>query len=473
MEKNIFQRLTDSVQDVVSQADKAYDGVKKVYNNAMVEDDKHENEILKNLGDSVQDLSMQLYAVKESMVYMEQHYAKALEGLNGSMKNIQSMTEEFSNRLQIIEQKIDDQSTSSNNFLQEEISSFCLTQKQIEKDLQKMGELLRLSVLNRMLDEIPNENFQKETSDDEEIKAWKEEQLKRLKPYTNDPEILKHVEWVAFDQDDLEDILHEGDTHLVYLCQNRFIFPSGMLKKKDMSYIGIGGNVEVVIKSKKEVDFKSLGITFTNVRLFDNIEIYEEYQPPKSDGDGSKEKDANDIAWYKRENVMKELVFRLYECNKTPDIHFWFGGYYCGFSYDKSIEKAQNNSLITKNDFKEKNEECICIFGFHEKENNKETHRDIALTNRAVYFRQYSVYCIPYTHIRNVWVENSRITIVSEEREFEFYIDSGSLYAKLLKLFLRIVSNYPEKFNLEEKRWLSKIRMASLGNQYIAEKFGL
>ena len=294
MEKNIFQRLTDSVQDVVSQADKAYDGVKKVYNNAMVEDDKHENEILKNLGDSVQDLSMQLYAVKESMVYMEQHYAKALEGLNGSMKNIQSMTEEFSNRLQIIEQKIDDQSTSSNNSLQEEISSFCLTQKQIEKDLQKMGELLRLSVLNRMLDEIPNENFQKETSDDEEIKAWKEEQLKRLKPYTNDPEILKHVEWVAFDQDDLEDILHEGDTHLVYLCQNRFIFPSGILKKKDMSYIGIGGNVEVVIKSKKEVDFKSLGITFTNVRLFDNIEIEEEYQPSKLD-DSSQILDVGDI----------------------------------------------------------------------------------------------------------------------------------------------------------------------------------
>lgn len=105
-------------------------------------------------------------------------------------------------------------------------------------------------------------------ADDPETIAWRKERLERLKQFTDDSSILQHVDWVAFDQDDLEEILHEENCDTVYLCHSKFVFPSGILRKKNMRYIGIGKNVEAVIKSNEPVDFDGLGIVFENV-IFD------------------------------------------------------------------------------------------------------------------------------------------------------------------------------------------------------------
>lgn len=103
--------------------------------------------------------------------------------------------------------------------------------------------------------------------DDPETIAWRKMQLEKLKQYTADENILKNVDLVAFEQDDLEDILREEDTNMVYLCQNKFVFPSGILRRENVKYIGIGKNVEVVVKSKEPIDFHARGISFENIRF--------------------------------------------------------------------------------------------------------------------------------------------------------------------------------------------------------------
>ena len=97
--------------------------------------------------------------------------------------------------------------------------------------------------------------------DPEEIER-RNERLKRLKQYTTNPEFIKKVNLVAFDQEDLADLLDE-DQPEIYLCQNKFTIP---LRKKNKKYIGIG-DVEVVIRSKEKVDFGALNIEFENIKF--------------------------------------------------------------------------------------------------------------------------------------------------------------------------------------------------------------
>lgn len=122
-----------------------------------------------------------------------------------------------------------------------------------------------------------------EELDDPETLAWRQERRERLKEFTDDEEIIKRVDYVAFDQDDLEDILRETpQPKKVWLCGNFFLFPSGMLRKNDITYIGIGKNVSVKIETKKDIDFSEQGIFFKNVKFVnDESEIVEEEEVPE------------------------------------------------------------------------------------------------------------------------------------------------------------------------------------------------
>ena len=110
----------------------------------------------------------------------------------------------------------------------------------------------------------------------EEVKR-RAERLERLKNYTNDEKILAKVDKVAFDQEDLADLL-DADTDEIYLCDNRFSIP---LRVKNKSYIGISKAV-VVIRSDKPVDFNNLGIAFKNVSFNpEYAKLLPEENPPK------------------------------------------------------------------------------------------------------------------------------------------------------------------------------------------------
>ena len=106
------------------------------------------------------------------------------------------------------------------------------------------------------------------------------ERLDKLKHYTNDENILQNVDKVAFNQEDLADLLDE-DIREIYLCDNRFSIP---LRVKNKNYIGIG-NAIAVIRSEKPVDFQNLGITFKNIAFnAEYAKILPEKNPAKISG---------------------------------------------------------------------------------------------------------------------------------------------------------------------------------------------
>ncbi len=102
-------------------------------------------------------------------------------------------------------------------------------------------------------------------TDPEEI-AWRTERLNRLKKYTSDRNILSKVDNVAFDVEDLFDILDEGKINEIYLCGEEFILPSGFLHFTEKNYHGVG-NVKVKIDVNDPIDFDALEITFENIQI--------------------------------------------------------------------------------------------------------------------------------------------------------------------------------------------------------------
>lgn len=100
-----------------------------------------------------------------------------------------------------------------------------------------------------------------ETIDVEAI-AERNRKLNELKQYTSDATILNKVDQVAFNQEDLSDLIDEG-THDTYLCNNFFVIP---LRISNRRYIGIGKAV-AVIQSSERIDFDTKGIAFDNVHF--------------------------------------------------------------------------------------------------------------------------------------------------------------------------------------------------------------
>lgn len=104
-----------------------------------------------------------------------------------------------------------------------------------------------------------------EYSSPEEI-AWRTERLDLLKKFTSDENILAQVDNVAFDNDDLLDILEEGTIKDIYLCGKKFNFSSGITNFQNKTYHGVG-NVTVKFETDEDIDFNALGLKFENIRL--------------------------------------------------------------------------------------------------------------------------------------------------------------------------------------------------------------
>lgn len=106
------------------------------------------------------------------------------------------------------------------------------------------------------------------------------ERLDELKKYTDDENIWANIDKVAFDQEDLADLLDE-DIKEIFLCNNRFSIP---LRVRGKKYIGIG-NAVAIIRNDKPVNFQSLGIEFKNVAFnAEYLKILPEKNPPTVSG---------------------------------------------------------------------------------------------------------------------------------------------------------------------------------------------
>lgn len=111
--------------------------------------------------------------------------------------------------------------------------------------------------------EIFDVSYNENIEADLERAAARAERIKKLKEYTTEKKYLDVIDNVAFDQDEMYDLLDE-DVYEIYLCGDRFSIP---LSKSGVTYIGINNPV-VVIDSKVEVDWEAIGITIEDV-VFD------------------------------------------------------------------------------------------------------------------------------------------------------------------------------------------------------------
>ena len=114
--------------------------------------------------------------------------------------------------------------------------------------------------LARKLSEIFDVPYDENT--EEELKKAEEraERLERLKEFTDDEQFFDKIDYVAFEQDELYDLLDE-DAETIYLCGDRFSIP---LSKSGVRYIGIN-NPTAVIDSKAAVDWDDKKISIEGV----------------------------------------------------------------------------------------------------------------------------------------------------------------------------------------------------------------
>ena len=101
-----------------------------------------------------------------------------------------------------------------------------------------------------------------------EIENERLARIEKLREYTEDKDLLKHIDNVAFDQDELYDLLDEEQTE-IYLCGERFSIPTS---KEGITYIGINHPV-AVIDSDIEVDWKEKSIVLRDVVFDEKYQI--------------------------------------------------------------------------------------------------------------------------------------------------------------------------------------------------------
>ena len=155
---------------------------------------------------------------------------------------------------------------------------------ELAEQVDALAEVQDNTALQKELCKIFDVDFADEEDIDVDAVNERNRKLDILRQHTDDDTVLKNVDIVAFDQEELGDILDSGE-NVIYLFNNTFSIPLSIKNKK---YIGIG-KAECLIHSKDVVDFAELGIEFENV-VFDEKyrKIEEEESPSKFYNDGCK-----------------------------------------------------------------------------------------------------------------------------------------------------------------------------------------
>lgn len=133
--------------------------------------------------------------------------------------------------------------------------------------------------LKKKLCEIFDVEYEDDGEFDVELAAKRREKLEKLKQYTADEKILALVDNVAFDRNDMVELLDE-DADTIVLVDGTYRIP---MREHNKKYIGVG-NVVAEINSKEVVNFDEIGIKFENIRFDDeyaallNVNPVEDYE---------------------------------------------------------------------------------------------------------------------------------------------------------------------------------------------------
>lgn len=116
--------------------------------------------------------------------------------------------------------------------------------------------------LSKKICSILKVEYSEEVSDiDIESVKRRNEKIALLKQLDESERLITKVDAVAFNQDDLLDILDTGTEKMIYLCQGDFEVP---LTIKNITYVGID-NPSVLLRAYDNVDFSSLNLKFVDI----------------------------------------------------------------------------------------------------------------------------------------------------------------------------------------------------------------
>ena len=142
-------------------------------------------------------------------------------------------------------------------------------------NLNNSDELLKSKIC-----EILSVEYDEEDNLDIEILEARNKKLVKLNQFTDDEEILNNVDNVAFNQEELAELL-DNEEPIIYLCNAEFKIP---LSKENTRYIGVGiEKPKIVFSYKTEIDLNKLNIITENIELISsNGAIIIEHKPNNS-----------------------------------------------------------------------------------------------------------------------------------------------------------------------------------------------
>lgn len=310
-----------------------------------------------------------------------------------------------------------------------------------------------------------------EDVEDVETIVWRKERLEKLKQYTADEDIISKIDWVAFDQEDLEDIMREENIPAtVYLCQNTFSLPSGMYRREKMHYVGLGKNVKVIIRNKEPVDFTALQV------VFDNIEIQEEFST-NMQCEGRVSSVETKVS---KKDVLSEFVWRLFEKERqiknVADNVKIFGifcpvpkvikeVFECGFLHDRSLDEVFDEFVLSERDLLKLDDDEQIICAFHSKVS--ERCFDVLFTEKAMLYKDFSSIKMNYGDIKKIGYKGSHIYVMTT-REYDFYMPWGNDFTRKIVLFLKLVTGTSRDFDSFERQFLS-MEIKALRNRRVGD----
>lgn len=128
------------------------------------------------------------------------------------------------------------------------------------EQVRKLSEMPDKEKAAEMLPEVFNVEIKKKV--DVEAVELRNEKLKKLRGITSDDEILNNVDYVAFSQEDLSNLLYDN-TGVIYLCGDYFCIT---LNVKNIKYVGLN-NPKVHIDCKDEIDLEANKIIIEHCEL--------------------------------------------------------------------------------------------------------------------------------------------------------------------------------------------------------------
>ena len=286
----------------------------------------------------------------------------------------------------------------------------------------------------------------------------RERKLQKLRQCTSNERYLNMVEYAAFDQKDLDDVLNNNPTEIL-LCGGEFHIP---LVAKQRTYYGVG-NVVAVIDSERPVDFEKLGIRFINV------DFDETYEQVREKGiDSSKYMTPEVLAELCSVLILGDLKDRrrvLDHCNP-----FWKDGFTYQVHPYVSIPDTGIGEEIANG------QETIIGYG------KAVSMMAIVFTDRSLYVADYNE---PLIHMRYADITRVLFASSSTDRVFQIDTQDGSYQCKDVKLWdecigffgvrlfllimARIFGSSQYKFTESELYMLSQVRLDSLNDKYITE----